>query len=305
MGYYIIGELLRDARERQKYSQEEVCYGICTPSTLSRIENGQQAPGKKILEGLMQRLGLKDWIFDVGINPKEAEKYELEQELIRCFGRKEYERTQKLADDLEKMMNEGVSKESNLLMEKQYLSFVRIMMRKDQGEKLEYVLEKLLETICMTIPDFDGMHIQTRLLTYQEISILNSIGCVHHAMGNLWEALRILFDLKEYIEKGNMNGQMISEKYPMILQNLSAWMEQEGYYSDALELCQKGIDFCIEYGKMHTFPMLLCNKACALAELGQIEMSKKIFLQSIVLFETVGQQESAEQVKEYARNYMI
>ena len=102
-----------------------------------------------------------------------------------------------------------------------------------------------------------------------------------------------------------MNGQMISEKYTMILQNHSAWMEQEGYYSDALELCQKGIDFCIEYGKMHTFPMLLCNKACALAELGQIEMSKKIFLQSIVLFETVGQQESAEQVKEYARNYMI
>lgn len=42
MSNYTIGEVLREARERQKYSQEEVCYGICTPSTLSRIENGVQ-----------------------------------------------------------------------------------------------------------------------------------------------------------------------------------------------------------------------------------------------------------------------
>ena len=58
MAYYTVGELIRDARERQKYSQEELSYGICTTSTLSRIENGLQVPGRKILEGLMQRLGL-------------------------------------------------------------------------------------------------------------------------------------------------------------------------------------------------------------------------------------------------------
>ena len=53
MSNYTIGEVLRDLRERQKYSQEEVSYGICTPSTLSRTENVLQIPGKKILEGLM------------------------------------------------------------------------------------------------------------------------------------------------------------------------------------------------------------------------------------------------------------
>ena len=57
MAYDTIGDLLRDARERQNYSQEEVCYGICTSSTLSRIENGLQAPGKKLLEGLMEKIG--------------------------------------------------------------------------------------------------------------------------------------------------------------------------------------------------------------------------------------------------------
>ncbi len=53
MAHYAVGSLIRDARERQKYSQEELSYGICTASTLSRIENGVQAPGKRILEALM------------------------------------------------------------------------------------------------------------------------------------------------------------------------------------------------------------------------------------------------------------
>ena len=79
MAYYTIGELIRDARERQKYSQEELSYGICAVSTLSRIENGLQVPGKKILEGLLQRLGAVDRIYYVYLNQEERERYQLEQ----------------------------------------------------------------------------------------------------------------------------------------------------------------------------------------------------------------------------------
>lgn len=47
---------MREARERQGYSQEEACYGICTALALSRIENGQRVPGKKILTDLLEEL---------------------------------------------------------------------------------------------------------------------------------------------------------------------------------------------------------------------------------------------------------
>ncbi|MCI8298779.1 MAG: transcriptional regulator [Lachnospiraceae bacterium] len=305
MSYYTIGSLIRDARERQNCSQEEVCYGICASSTLSRIENGQQTPGKRILEGLMQRLGIAEWFYDISMSRQEGETCELEQRLARCFERKEFHKMQKLADELEEKLKKQANKERSMKMQEQYLHFVRIIIRKDQGENLEMVSEELLKVIRMTIPDFDGINIHKRLLNLQEISILNSISSVYYALGNLWDALRLMFDLKEYMEKHMTNSQKISEKYPMILQNLSDWMKQEGHYKDALQLCQTGIDFCIEYGKMHTFPMLLCNKACVLAELGQIEMSKEVFEQSTAIFRALGRQESAEQVKEYARYYGI
>ena len=303
MAHYAVGSLIRDTRERQNYSQEEICYGICTASTLSRIENGMQVPGKKILEGLMQRLGIVDRIYNSYLSPEEMERYEIEEQLTRCLARKQYVQAEKCVDILEYKLENASKREYGLKLEEQYIRFARILIRKNRGESTALILEQLLAVIRMTIPDFDGLHIRARLLTFHEISILNNIGCVYHAMGNVWDALRLLFELKEYIEEHAVCGEELSVKYLMILQNLSSWSGQEGHYQEALELCQTGIDYCVEYGKMHTFPMLLCNKACALAELGQYDVSRETFYQSIAVFQAMSQHERAGQVRKYAENH--
>ena len=300
MAHYAVGSLIREARERQKYSQEELSYGICTASTLSRIENGIQAPGKRILEALMQRLGIVDRIYNSYLTAEEMERYETEERLTRCLAKKDYAQSEKLVNLLEEKISQIPKKEYSQKLEEQYVCFAKILIRKHQGENARYILEQLIEVIRMTIPDFDGVHIRARLLTFHEISILNNIGCTYHAVGNVWDALRLLFELKEYIEEHIFGGQELSVKYLMILQNLSTWLGQEGHHQEALKLCQKGIEFCIEYGKLHTFPMLLCNKACALAELGQFDVSKESFYQSIALFQATSQHERAEQVRKYA-----
>lgn len=54
MAVYVVGDFLRETRMRKGYTQEEVSYGICTPASLSRIENGAQKPGRLILEKLFE-----------------------------------------------------------------------------------------------------------------------------------------------------------------------------------------------------------------------------------------------------------
>lgn len=44
METYRIGEIIREQRNRRNISQEELCFGICSVTTLSRIENGNQKP---------------------------------------------------------------------------------------------------------------------------------------------------------------------------------------------------------------------------------------------------------------------
>ncbi|MEY8516954.1 helix-turn-helix transcriptional regulator [Lachnospiraceae bacterium 29-84] len=303
MTYYMVGDLIRDARERQNYSQEELSYGICTTSTLSRIENGVQIPGKRVLEGLLQRLGLVDMVSCAYFGKEELERCEIKQQLTLSLGHGEYGKAEMLAAKMEEKLRGMPRKDFSIKMEEQYVRFAWALIRKHRGEKMERVLELLLETIRMTIPDFDGLHIKRRLLTFHEISILNSIGCAYHRMGRLWDGMRLLLQLKEYMEGHNVQGQAIPVKYTMVLQNLSSWMGQEGYYQDALCLCQTGIDYCIKHGKLHTFPMLLFNKACALAELGQYEMSKEYFSQSAIIFQATKRQENAEQIRSYAARH--
>ncbi|MCD7822757.1 MAG: helix-turn-helix domain-containing protein [Oscillospiraceae bacterium] len=53
-----IGSLIKTCREDKNITQEELCNGICTASTLSRIESGKFNSNTSILARLLERLGL-------------------------------------------------------------------------------------------------------------------------------------------------------------------------------------------------------------------------------------------------------
>ena len=42
MAFYMFGDYIREQRERMGVTQEDLCEGICSPGTLSKIENGRQ-----------------------------------------------------------------------------------------------------------------------------------------------------------------------------------------------------------------------------------------------------------------------
>ena len=51
-----LGEKIRQARREKGLTQEQLAEGICSPITVSRIENGHQMPSKAILDALLSRL---------------------------------------------------------------------------------------------------------------------------------------------------------------------------------------------------------------------------------------------------------
>ena len=48
-----IGEAIRQRRLALGLTQEELCEGLCEPATLSRIENGRQAPSRSRANALL------------------------------------------------------------------------------------------------------------------------------------------------------------------------------------------------------------------------------------------------------------
>ncbi len=306
MANYTIGEILKEARERKRCSQEELCYGICTPSTLSRIENGIQVPGRRTLEGLTQRLGITDTLYTTYMGREELGLFENGKKLMRSIGHGDYILAEYLVHEVEKGIQKMKPHDNSIRMEKQYILFAKAILEKHKGQQKQKVLEMLLKAIRMTIPEFDGIRLKIRFLTFQEITILNNISCVYHEMGKVLEAFQIIFVLKDYMEQGISDEEEKAKKYPMILQNMASWLSQEGRYEDALKLCETGIECCIEYGKLSVFPLLLYNKSALLAELGQFDQSRGCFLQTIAIFQAVNQHQQAEDIRMYAnRDYKL
>lgn len=56
--YAVEGILLKMERLKQGKGQKEVCYGICVPSYLSKIEHAAVCPEREILAALFDRLGI-------------------------------------------------------------------------------------------------------------------------------------------------------------------------------------------------------------------------------------------------------
>ncbi len=52
-----MGDIIRSLRKRAHLTQEGLAEGICSPVSVSRIENGTQMPSSAVLEALLDRLG--------------------------------------------------------------------------------------------------------------------------------------------------------------------------------------------------------------------------------------------------------
>ena len=56
MVYYRLGDVIKELRDRLHMTQEELADGICSVSSVAKIEGGSQMPSGRIAEALLRRL---------------------------------------------------------------------------------------------------------------------------------------------------------------------------------------------------------------------------------------------------------
>lgn len=296
MAVYVVGDFLRETRLRKGYTQEEVSYGICTPASLSRIENGAQKPGRLILEKLFERLGTENNLFNSFVSREEMELYSAIQELIRNITDKDISKIESQVDVVELMTKDTTE------LEHQCLYFAKGELARQRDENNDKAMELYMKAIHITLPDFDGKNpLRSNLLTFDEIMIINAIAILYAESGNIMLAIQLDIWLKEYMEGKIVDGTMKIAKYPMILYNLSNWFGDRNCHTEAFELANQGIDFCVKYGNLFFFPIFLVNKGIALAELGKIDDRKEYLHQAITIFEATKQKDHVQPIIDWCK----
>lgn len=297
MAVYVVGDFLRETRLRKGYTQEEVSYGICTPASLSRIENGAQKPGRLILEKLFERLGTENNLFNSFVSREEMELYSAIQELVRNITDDDVAKIEKQIEVVEKLAVNTTELEHQCL----YFAKGELARQKEKDDKK--AMEMYMKAIHITLPDFDGKNpLRNNLLTFDEIMIINSIAILYANRENdIMNAIELDMWLKVHMENKIMDGKMKTAKYPMILYNLSNWFGNKEFHVEALKMTELGVDFCIQYGNLAFFPILVVNKGVALAEIGKIEDARKCLHQAIAIFEAMKQVDHVQPVIDWCK----
>ena len=161
---YTLGLLIRDMRLSQNLSQQILCQGLCSKSTLSKIENGTHQPDIALTECLLQRLGISERLFTFWGSEKEARLYELKFKLIHRHLLSNEEVVQYLSE------MESLLDEKDVLWHQQY-SVIKASMGLSERDNVSTYLEAL----HLTLPDFDIHQLHQYRLSWIEITCLNNL----------------------------------------------------------------------------------------------------------------------------------
>lgn len=277
MPTYGIGDAIRTMRIRAGYTQEELAYGICTTSTLSRIENGKSAASRQIFEALYGRMMGMHHVWLAFDTEAEMKRSKLCKQTLLYLEQRKLTEAKKVMEEYHQMMdkNNPFCMQFELYTQAIYLAVAK--------KKEEDILPKLEQALKITMPDSTKMiraQKKSLLLTYDEIYILSNIGIAYAKKRETEKAFQIFYYLKGYMEIQNLDILESMKVYPMILGNFAWVLEQQGRFEEAVKHCDAGIEICHLTGKYTILPHLLCTKAWCFAASSNPGMAKKSKMQA-------------------------
>ena len=178
MNGYKPSELIRQLRMEKGLTQEQLAEGICSPVTISRIENGTQQPSNRVLELLLDRLG--DGLFhtmDTTVLQTDVREIKSREEEIL-----HYIAAGNIAEAVS-LLSEVSDAALSLPAQQQRKKYIEALLHhQEEGNKNMPEMQRLLEeALLLTKPKFDRMDFRSTILTSQEMQIINFLSIV------LWE----------------------------------------------------------------------------------------------------------------------
>lgn len=256
MSYYPLGYIIKNRREELQLSQEELAEGICSVSTLSRIENGERMPSKNHYEMLMQRLGYSAISMDYYTDKSDFLLHELKFKIRHAYIEKEFGQCRRLLEKLTSLTGERST------IDTQFISLYDTLLN-DNALSAAETLERLEAALRLTCPKY-GKDFVPKVLSYEEIIILNNIAINYEAVGKRPRAIELLYAIKNYYDRQISSAEESLRTQPMILYNLSANLGMAGRYDECIAVCDEAISLARRTYRYAYYEKTLYNRAWSL-----------------------------------------
>ncbi len=273
MSVYNIGEFIKEKRERMGVTQEELCQGICSLSTMSRIESGGRMPKSKVIVPLLQRLGLSDFVVDSMSTKEELEGVDLVTKMRSSYIDGDIETAKSLFTQVKPYYK---------TLSVSYQQFYRLFetrLKIDSGE-LDYAkaLPIYEDLMRMTVPGY-SIDSLPRLMTFEEINVLNNIAIAYGKTGRMDTAIEAYYAIKRFYDNHATNIDNVLRTLPTIYYNLSKYLGLSGRYDECVRICEDGIKYIELSDRYFNYASIMYNLAWVLVRRkndGDIERAKSV-----------------------------
>jgi len=293
-----LSSLVKRLRKQRGLTQEELAFraGI-DRTTLSKIESGKSMPNNSTLRLLIEKLGYGLHGFsNYFLSKEEAEWERLDTTIKAHISRAEYDVAATLIDSIEIDKN---SIESN--HRRHNVMHYRGQILLHTGKHQE-ALDMFIDAIKTTTPSFNEQQIKDYHLTSFEVTTINMIASSYAMCGQINNAIEIMMSLKENFDENCVDRDLWGKTYPMLIYHLTRFLCMAKRHKEALPLCDAGRKASVA-GYCVYLPYIALNEAYCHAELGNMEESRKQFLEVYHTFNLYKLPANAEAVKRDAKKY--
>ena len=245
-------EMLRDIRKNQGISQGEV--QSCTQGSLSRIENGKQAPSKRHVMEIAEELGVNKSYYISRVQSEDYDLYELCHWKNQANFHREWERSLELLDKLEAALDMSIP------INWQYIEVSKVLWKK--REKIiepEMALKQLEVILGYTMPDYCEKKL--RIPSREEFIILNQMAVLMGLTGKIENGLKLHKFILNIFQDSRVDEQYHTHSMLLLYMDYGEMLETIGELELAEEMDVKGIQLDIWCGSIDIVGKILANLA--------------------------------------------
>ena len=283
------GEVLRKIRKELNLTLDEVSNlsGV-NSETIRRIETGKVIPKFETLEFLspiykedLISMFLKCRLDDYSYF------YEIKNRLERKFDGNKLDTLYVELEELNTYIKYVNSSFYKNLIEQLILLIHAIILYKNHNDNTK-ALNKLIETIKITTPNFSIENYSFFIYSAIEIRILMNMGFILNRLGYKAKYLEIMEFCINSVESND-------ETYPKLCHNLAGAYMRNKEFKKALKLSNMGIETSQKIRDFNQLSILYYGKAIAEYKLNKVKYKKSLEI-SITLCEAFGQKELKDKI---------
>ncbi len=208
-----LGTILSFYRRKYNFLQVQVCDGICSIATLSRIEKGNNEIDSLVSESLIGRIGKEVTRFEIILNDEDYELWQMREDIKKIIEDGENKKAESL---LEVYKNQTLD---NHPVHKQFYLFYIAKIKMQSDYRKEELCNILIQALRITKPGFSLEKIKENLFNPTEIELILLLIDLEYQEWTTSDIEKTLVEMYKYVKKIYSGRE--KEKYAIkIMMNL-------------------------------------------------------------------------------------